>query len=829
MARKRKTTIAATQTAGAIFNTAWRADFSISAIAPNPAAKLDVADGTVDKSAPSGAGVNGSPNGKMQPGIDGAPPTPRFTMSAYNGGPMQLNGYKYPVIVDGAGVKAAAANLPIYVGHYSPDTTIAAQMEQLLGQTDEFSVDRVTGKVTASGVVTGDSALVRSAMANAKNGFKFQASINAQPSALEQVREGETANVNGQSVQGPLIIARAVTCDHIALVPLGADTSTSTSIAASAATKGNDMDFAKWLDEKFGLAETDLTPEQLAKFKSMFEAGQKPAEASAEAAADDEGKPGEKKDDAPVSAAYSGAGTAKVIAAQNAAISANMDRVAKVQEAAKEHPAIAAQAIKENWSVDKTELEVLRAMRKAAESAPNINASSATIPADGLKMRTIAASRGGRHTASAGRIGNDLAAVIETCGLISAGYSADKLSNDPAYGVRAVEVAEDVMQKFGRGLGPAGLFRLAAKYAGVSLPENNADSNFISTIAAEFSTLNLPVILSNLMNKFLLDGYMAVDPDFGAAPGTNAVAWQQFTKRGPVQDFKPHYRVRLTGDLEFQGLGPTGEIQHGNVGEQSYTLKATTRARMFGISREQIINDDLSAMSTTPTLFGRGAGIDVAKTIYSLLIAGLQSDMSTAFFTSSAVTTKGAKMQPNLLESSALSFATLEAAESAMNVQTDPYGQPFGGRAEVLLVPPGILNLARQLNQSTVLIPAVTTTATSAATMRGVPAQNTLAGKFRPVASTWLSSLTAAQVAASLAKMGVAYSGGAAGSATTWYLACGSQQPAYPIEAGFLNGQEMPIVERSEMEFDRLGIAFRGFLDFGASMSEQRSIVKCTA
>jgi hypothetical protein len=39
----------------------------------------------------------------------------------------------------------------------------------------------------------------------------------------------------------------------------------------------------------------------------------------------------------------------------------------------------------------------------------------------------------------------------------------------------------------------------------------------------------------------------------------------------------------------------------------------------------------------------------------------------------------------------------------------------------------------------------------------------------------------------------------------------------------------MPIVERDEMQFDRLGIAFRGFIDFGANLAEPRSIVKNTA
>jgi hypothetical protein len=178
-------------------------------------------------------------------------------------------------------------------------------------------------------------------------------------------------------------------------------------------------------------------------------------------------------------------------------------------------------------------------------------------------------------------------------------------------------------------------------------------------------------------------------------------------------------------------------------------------------------------------------------------------------------------MQPNLLTSAALSLTTLEAAEAAMLAQTDPYGLPSGVQPEILLVPPGLINLARQLWQSTDLIPSLSTGGNA----RGVPVKNTLAGRFRPVCSQWLSSLTAAQINEVIKGLSTAN----AGSNTTWYLCAGPQQPAYPIECGFLNGQEMPIVERDEMQFDRLGIAFRGFIDFGANLAEPRSIVKNTA
>ena len=106
---------------------------------------------------------------------------------------------------------------------------------------------------------------------------------------------------------------------------------------------------------------------------------------------------------------------------------------------------------------------------------------------------------------------------------------------------------------------------------------------------------------------------------------------------------------------------------------------------------------------------------------------------------------------------------------------------------------------------------------TTATTKYGIT--NILAGMYRPVSSAYLAngvinSLTDAAVS---------------GSATTWFLAALATAFAYPLEIGFLNGTEIPVIERAEADFSRLGIGFRAFLDYGVGMSEPRSMVKNTA
>src|ERR1019366_383952 len=107
----------------------------------------------------------------------------------------------------------------------------------------------------------------------------------------------------------------------------------------------------------------------------------------------------------------------------------------------------------------------------------------------------------------------------------------------------------------------------------------------------------------------------------------------------------------------LQKLTKGGEIQHGTVGEQSYTLTADTKAIMLGLTRKDLINDDQSVLSTLPTHFGIGAGRTVANDIWDCWLAGVLSDGSTAFFSTSHTTTVGNAMKANATASAAPGFA----------------------------------------------------------------------------------------------------------------------------------------------------------------------------
>ena len=172
---------------------------------------------------------------EIQAAADGSTQSmPRFSMVAYTGGPMRLGGWRHPVVVDLSGMQIPAQKRPIRMNH---DAGLG------VGHTESIAVDG--GKLIAAGVVSRNTSAAADVVSSGRNGFPWQASIGASSEAVEFVKDGETAAVNGQTFAGPLNVVRKSTLGEISFVDLGADGNTSAAIAASAAhPQDPDMDIA---------------------------------------------------------------------------------------------------------------------------------------------------------------------------------------------------------------------------------------------------------------------------------------------------------------------------------------------------------------------------------------------------------------------------------------------------------------------------------------------------------------------------------------------------------------------------------------------------------
>lgn len=604
-------------------------------------------------------------------------------------------------------------------------------VDSLVGQ-GEARIE--AGKLHASGFITDDTAAGQSVIklskpTNGRPAVKFQASIGAAVHAKREIRAGETVSVNGRRITasgaGFTLVSKSL-LREVTVCVLGCDPGTSVSIAAKEGKMSQDTAFDAWLAEKtFDPATTSEAQKSV--LKAAFDAEIK----------------AKTTQNMPVSGPQT-TPEADPVAELRAKAGAEALRIADVTEATKDHPDIRAKAIAGGWSKVEAELAVLRDERAKAPAA-HINASSAKL--DGL--------------------------VIEAA-LAQAGRLED---HEKKFDDKTLQAAHT---KFGGRIGLQELLMQAAWDGGyLERSVNQAvRGDLRGMLKAAFSTLSLPGILSNNANKYLLEGFMTVEN-----------VWSLIAARGNLNDFKTTTRYRPTGDFQFELLGPTSEIKHGQVGEDSMTISLDTYAKMFSVTRRDIINDDLGAITTVPRRLGRGAGLAVNNVFWTKFLN------NSTFFTSG---------RNNYFTGAAtnLQSSSLATALQKFRDQTDQDGKPMAISPRILLVPTALEVTALELMQST------NYNTGGAATDTRVPNKNIWAGMFTPAVSAYLGNSS--------------YTGY---SATAWYLLADPQDVPV-IEVAFLNGVEQPTIESADADFDQLGIQMRGYLDFGVEFQEYRGGVK---
>ena len=118
-------------------------------------------------------------------------------MVAYTGGPMRIAGWRYPVIVDLAGLGIPSQSRPIRFGH---------DAQSGVGHSDAIRVEG--GQLLAAGVVSRDTPAAKEIVVSAKNGFPWQASIGASVEEFEFVKENQTAHRQRPRILGPVNVVR---------------------------------------------------------------------------------------------------------------------------------------------------------------------------------------------------------------------------------------------------------------------------------------------------------------------------------------------------------------------------------------------------------------------------------------------------------------------------------------------------------------------------------------------------------------------------------------------------------------------------------------------
>lgn len=327
----------------------------------------------------------------------------------------------------------------------------------------------------------------------------------------------------------------------------------------------------------------------------------------------------------------------------------------------------------------------------------------------------------------------------------------------------------------------ASLLTIASAVASRDGRLTSHDPQRIIRAAVAHSSGDFPLILENVAGKAMLKGYDEAAETFA-----------KWTSVGSVSDFKVAKRVDLNS---FGNLPPKpegAEYKYLTTGERGEPIQIGTYGGIVPITREAIINDDISAFARIPRKLGTAAKRSVGAAVYAVLTVNPNmSDGKALFHADHKNLVSGAG---TALAATAAGVAALDAARAAMAKQTDRSKEAvvLNIRPAYLLVPVALEGVAMQLVGST-----------SEPGQANPGVKNRAAGLAEVIAE---------------ARLDVA-------SATAWYLAAG---PAFDtVEVTYLNGVQTPTIERDE-SFATDGVQFKVRHDFSAAALGWETLYKAT-
>jgi hypothetical protein len=225
-----------------------------------------------------------------------------------------------------------------------------------------------------------------------------------------------------------------------------------------------------------------------------------------------------------------------------------------------------------------------------------------------------------------------------------------------------------------------------------SLSLANIDSRSMSRmdlVGRAFTTSDFPLILANVANKSMLKGYEE-------APET----WNVWAQTGNLSDFKQASRVNLSSFDSLDLVSEDGEYKYGQFSENGENITLATYGKLFAISRQAIINDDLGAFTRIPAAMGRGASRTVGDLAYGVITSNPLMSDGLALFSGTAIGTDHGNL--NLGGAAVISAASVGLARQGMARQTDSSGNAhaLNIRPKYLIVPMALEDTARVLMAS---------------------------------------------------------------------------------------------------------------------------------
>ena len=283
-------------------------------------------------------------------------------------------------------------------------------------------------------------------------------------------------------------------------------------------------------------------------------------------------------------------------------------------------------------------------------------------------------------------------------------------------------------------------------------------------------------IFMDAMNKVLIGAY------------ENAVStWKPLVENIPATDFKAIHGIEISGGSDLLEVGENEEYKVGKFKDSRESYALSKFGRIFEVSYEMVVNDDMGALRRLPLMFANIAARNNSNVIYGLLNANPNLTDGKPLFSADRNNTGTAV--------GGLTSETLDLAADMLSAQKGLDGEVLGLGAKYLACAPSERIKAQILLKSAAYV-----------------GENMSAGVYNPWAESGIMPVIEERLRAA-----------ADGKKYFYLFADPYVQPV--IGVSFLNGKESPdIVEDSKFNTD--GFAYKVRNIMGAGIISSRGVVR---
>lgn len=743
---------------------------------------------------------------------------------AYRGGPMVPEGFREKVIVDLDGCKFQKSRSPIIADHDTSKRIGHTTKQYLLpfGKSARSTEkEPLEGPlIYAEGVPSSSMGIARGFVEDAANGFPFQVSIGADIEDAYFVDEGEKVVVNGKRWKGPLIVASQTSIAELTVCVLGADRTTSATLAAqrnSSTKEIYSMTFGKYV-ASLGFKLTDLTATQKKNLRAKFDAEMnalkaKKAAPKTRTATKTKTAPSAKR---PGTVRASRSIPQRINASDDLrAAQLRRDRLAE-DEARMDGIRLLCSRFQDDFSgVDDAKIKLFGKTYKTLAAMKSAAMKNEEISIDAVELALMKAASTPDLAAERAPAAHfvqqirEMPSQVFACAMArQSGIVPRKKTHEVTgeqYGYE-VEYPTEVLEASDspklRGIGLHQLMDIVHIQAnGYGYHGNRRSTDFIEATrvaqrklqASGPTTMTLSSIFEDVGHKMMWSAYQGVK-----------TSWQEIARTMPVSDFRPHNIYRLGTSGAYKLVGVDGQLETGGWTEDKYTHAADTYGKIVGLNRKHLINDDMGAFNSIMAALGE----ESAKTKEELVWLLLMGSLATLAPTDNS-------------KKNYISGATSTVSIEGYTLMTQQWNNQVDADNSALLIPMSKVIVgtnneiaARQLyKQSEIVYPN-----SFAGTQRQFK-DNPHAGLYPYVVSPYINNTAIKQRVSKLNK-GTAIPGQ---TQTGWMAMADPNNPAgAALIVSLLNGRTSPTLESADAAFDVLGLQWRAYDDFGVDLGDYR-------